>query len=299
MSKFTVMTFNIEGSDYERGDNNWAYTADLNAATIRRQDPDLIGFQELQEGNRAYYAEHLPGYAYELGPLVARENASGAGYHCAIYWRESRFEKLDAGSFFLNETPWVYALHWGVTQGRGVNYVWLRDRQTGLRLLHVNTHLPHDSEEGRVRAAELLLARLPAMHDDDLPTILTADFNTRAVPMRDEWLANVPDEYRARLDKAQHGYMWDNAVYRAFLSAGFKDSADGFLDPDDAHTNTIHGRRGADFPAIGWRIDWILLRDGASAAFSVHETRIIRDAAPPLYASDHYPVVSEVTLTPR
>lgn len=293
MSRFVVMTFNIEGSDYELGENNWAFTAPVNVQAIKNHNPDLIGFQELQEGNRAYYADHLPGYDYDLGPLVARENDSGSGYHCAIYWKSDRFEKLDAGGYFLNETPWVYALDWGVTQGRGINYVWLRDKLTGYVLLHVNTHLPHDSEDGRRNAARLILDRLPAMRRGDIPTIMTADFNTRAVPMRDEWLANVPEEYRQHFDKTERGYLWDNVVYRMFMDAGFKDSADGYLDVDDPNHNTIHGRRGSAFPPLAFRIDWILLMDG-TRRFQVHNTQIVKDEAPPLYPSDHYPVVSEV-----
>lgn len=296
MTAFKVMTFNIQGSDYELGENNWVFSAPVNTQAIRKQDPDLIGFQEFQEGNRAYYEEHLPGYTYELGPLVARENDSGSGYHCAIYWKTDRFEKLDAGGYFLNETPWVYALDWGVTQGRGVNYVWLRDKQTGDTLLHINTHLPHDSEEGRRNAAELILDRLPAMRRDNPPTIMTADFNTRAVPLRDEWLVNIPAAYQRIVNKAERGYLWENVVYQAFMDAGFTDSADGFLDPDDPNNNTIHNLQGDAFPAAGFRIDWILLKSG-SKSFKVHDTQIIKDAAPPLYPSDHYPVVSLVELT--
>lgn len=295
MSRFTIMTFNIQGSDYELGENNWEFSAPINTQTIKKYDPDLIGFQEFQEGNRAYYAEHLPGYEYELGPLVARENDSGSGYHCAIYWKPERFEKLDAGGYFLNETPWVYALDWGVTQGRGVNYVWLRDKRTDDTLLHINTHLPHDSEEGRRNAAKLMLERLPAMRRGDIPTIMTADYNTRAVPMRDEWLVNIPEEYQGRLNREERGYLWENAVYQAFTDAGFKDSAMGFLDPDDPNNSTIHGLRGDDFPAIGSRIDWILLMDGVKS-FHVHDTQIIKDAVPPVYPSDHYPVISSVEL---
>lgn len=293
MSTFKIMTFNIQGSDYDLGDNNWEYTYQLNVDTIKKYDPDLIGFQEHQDGNRATYAEHLPYYDYELGPMVARENDSGKGYYCAIYWRANRFEKLDQGYYFLNETPWVYALHWDVVQGRGINWVKLQDKQTGDVFIHMNTHLPHISETGRRNAAKLIVERTPSLAEGGFPVILTADFNTRAVPMRDEWLNNVPDDYRERLK--ERPYLWENVPYQTFMAGGFVDSGADFFDDNDPTIVTFHGRKGADYPRMGHRIDWILLRDGTKS-FNVNDTCIITDDAPPLYPSDHYPVMSEVVL---
>jgi len=295
----TIMTFNIKGSYYEDGENNWPFRAQLNVDTIRKANPDLIGFQEFQQGNLETYNERLPEYAYELGPLVARENDSGSGYHCAIYWRADRFEKQDQGYFFLNETPWVYALHWGVTQGRGVNWVRLQDKQTGCEFIHLNTHLAHDSEEARRKGAQLIVDRMPALVAGSLPMIATADYNTRAVPLREEWVQNweaqAPDEYRGLMSREERPYLWENVVYQTFTQAGFQDSAQGFIAEDDINQNTFHGMRGSAFPQVGARIDWILLRDG-SQGFTVHDTVIMRDEAPPLYPSDHYPVYAIVDL---
>lgn len=292
MTRFKVMSFNIQGSDYELGENNWEFTAQLNVETIQKYDPDVIGFQEFQDGNKATYDIHLPHYDFELGPLVARENDSGKGYHCAIYWRADRFEKLDQGYYFLNRTPWVYALHWDVVQGRGINWVRLREKTSGIVFVHMNTHLPHISERGRRNAAELIVERTPAIVGD-APAILTADFNTRSAPMRDEWLQNVPDESRDWI--ASHRYLWETVPYETFLAGGFRDTGVGFLDFDDPTTTTAHGLRGTDAPQIGHRIDWVLVRDGAQT-FSVHDSLIIKDAQPPLYPSDHYPVLSDLTL---
>lgn len=43
------------------------------------------------------------------------------------------------------------------------------------------------------------------------------------------------------------------------------------------------------------RCDWILTRDGA-CSFKVHSCEVLRDATPPIYPSDHYPVLAELTL---
>lgn len=80
MSPFKIMTFNLKGSYYEDGANNWPLRAQLNSDTINKFTPDLIGFQEVQQGNIDHYARTLNGYDYELGAETARENNSGSGY---------------------------------------------------------------------------------------------------------------------------------------------------------------------------------------------------------------------------
>jgi endonuclease/exonuclease/phosphatase family metal-dependent hydrolase len=294
MTALTVMTFNIKGSYYEDGVNNWPHRAGLNARLITAENPDLIGFQELQQGNLDTYAEHLPGYQYALGAETARENNSGHPYHCAIYWRESRFDLVKQGHFFLNETPEVYALHWGVTQGRTVNWVQLHDRLSGRHLLHVNTHLPHDSEPGRLNSARLIVNRLPALQHDVSTVIMTADFNARAHPLEPMWLARLPVEQRSAVEH-QPGWSNTNEVYRIFMDAGFHDAFIEAGHQDEPALNTFHGMMGQGFPQIGFRIDWILFKDNTDH-ITTQSARIITDAQPPIYPSDHYPVVAQLEL---
>ena len=67
MTFLRVMSFNVFlttlGEDeIEHPSDVWASRADLNARTIQRHDPDLIGFQDLDAGHRAIYAAELSGY---------------------------------------------------------------------------------------------------------------------------------------------------------------------------------------------------------------------------------------------
>ena len=69
-------------------------------------------------------------------------------------------------------------------------------------------------------------------------------------------------------------------------------------DPYESYTN--HGWRGYPFDRADdtpQRIDWIMLRDGASTLRAA-SCEIVRDAAPPVYPSDHYPVVVDVVVGP-
>ena len=87
--------------------------------------------------------------------------------------------------------------------------------------------------------------------------------------------------------------------YHLLRAYGF---ADTFLDAggeDSAATFTFHGFDGERYWAanhhMAGRIDWILTLDGASSV-QTKACVIVRDAEPPFYPSDHYPVVADLDL---
>lgn len=82
----------------------------------------------------------------------------------------------------------------------------------------LNTRLAHDSEEARRKGAELIVERVPALvADGNLPMIVTADFNTRAIPMRRDWYESLPEPIRTRYDEAVRDYLWKTVVHDLFL----------------------------------------------------------------------------------
>jgi endonuclease/exonuclease/phosphatase family metal-dependent hydrolase len=77
----------------------------------------------------------------------------------------------------------------------------------------------------------------------------------------------------------------EGEVHRLLAEAGYADTYRGPEQP------TVHGFRGAA-TRRRHRIDWILVR----GAVRVRSCRIVHDAEPPVYPSDHYPVVAELDL---
>ncbi len=180
------MTFNIRGAEHSDGVNKWENREDLNVEVIRKAAPHIIGFQEYQAGNQVTYDRHLLLYDYEIGPAFARESETRP-YHCAVYWLRDRFERVDGGAFYLSSTPDRYSLDWGIGHGRGVHWIVLRDDRDGTEFLFANTHLPHDSEEGRIRGARLITQQLRQISKNRLPVIIAADFNSRPTVFREGW----------------------------------------------------------------------------------------------------------------
>ncbi len=282
MHSIRVMTFNIRGSFHHWDDENrWEYRAVLNVATIRQHAPDLIGFQECQSGNMDAYREQLPEYQYVMGPKTGEEDFWD---YNPIFWKAERFALIDSGGFWLSRTPDHWSKDWGTDDAHGVTWVKLRCTRTNRVFLHLNTHFELISEQSRVESCRLILQKVGELQEEDLPVLLTGDFNSNP------W---VPD-YGMVAETT-----FTNASYHLFLDNGFTDTYIAAGNEDSIASNTYHGFERVQYSALhahmAWRIDWILTRGGRPPLQTVSCT-IVRDAAPPLYPSDHYPVLAELLL---
>ena len=263
------MSFNVRGSFRDRGTPNaWPERAALNVEAIRRCAPDVIGFQELQGGNLETYGETLPRYDHVLGPEYG--NLERPNYN-AIFFDPTRLRLLDAGGFWLSETPERYSSSWGSRVVRSANWAYLES--SGLSLVHLNTHLDHVSSLARREGSRLILRKITEFlrrYGEDTPVVVTGDFNCRP----------------------------GTPTYHNFVDGGFVDTffVAGHADGGSAHT--FHAFKGALYrdarPGLGpRRIDWILLRDPRGRLRPVSHS-IARDHAGETYPSDHYPVLADL-----
>ncbi len=112
----------------------------------------------------------------------------------------------------------------------------------------------------------------------NVPIFLTGDFNNHP------WL---PDQ------------GWTDTAHRAFLEGGFVDTYRTAGGDENASDYTYHAYYGAVIPPgkveDPWRMDWVLVHPGR-VQIHVRSHTILRDAQPPLYPSDHYPVVGEISV---
>lgn len=264
MHTFRVMTFNIRGSVVDDGDNSWEFRSKLNIDTIRKYVPDIIGFQEMQEGNWADYQEHLPDYERLRGPKYGSEPFC----YPSIFWDPERYEIIEHGQFWLSETPEKHSSSWNTRCIRSA--AWIRFRIKSLEntaFIFLNTHLDHVSEQARIEGARLIIRMVETITTEGQPVIITADFNCNP----------GSDTYEAFLDS---GYA------DTFLSSGNKDDKNAF---------TFHEFKGVRHSEYA-RIDWILTRS-ESALIRSEKVIIIRDADEPVYPSDHYPVTADLVMS--
>ena len=263
MNAFRVMSFNIRGSHSTKdGVNAWANRAALNVKTIRSYSPDLIGFQELEEGNLKEYQVHFSDYGYVLGPSYGNREPFE---YPAVFWKASRFDHVASGGVWLSKTPQRYSRGWDAAVVRSATWVKLRIAGSDNLLLHVNTHLDHEGAVARTEGAKVVVGQI-AQHETDVSAVVvTGDFNSSP----------------------------DSPGYHLFTERWFSDAyVAGGRRPGEA-SSTFHAFKGDDHHTV--RMDWILFKAG-QCSIRAKSHLIVTDHKAPLYPSDHYPVVADLEI---
>lgn len=210
-----VMTFNLRRDAESDGDHRWANRRDAVAALVREHAPHLLGTQEGLPHMLRDLDERLPGYERVGGC----RRGDGSDEACAVFYDATRLALVAWGDLWLSDTPGEPGSRsWGNRLPRIVTWATFRDLATGQELSCANTHLDHESEEARVRAARLLAQRVPG-------ALLMGDFN-----------AAPGDE-----------------VHRTLLEAGWVDAHDAH-EVESGPVGTFHGFTGV----TRGRIDWVL-----------------------------------------
>ena len=279
----SVMSFNIAGAyDEDEGVNAWtAQRAALNVRTIQKYAPDLIGFQEFHPPHQETYKTAFPQFHCILGPPTDEEDLQD---YNPIYWNPARLALLDSGGFYLTRTPERWSRDWDSVYVRAATWGRFQDLETDVPFLFLNTHFDHIGEQARVHGVEVLLEQLQGLVKG-LPVILAGDFNCNAY--QPPGLEDVETTFTA-------------ASHRLLTEQGFRDTFFGAGHHDSLESNTHHNYDGKNYDPRGshtaWRIDWILLRDSDTYAISTRRFEIVRYAEPPIYPSDHYPIVAELSF---
>lgn len=252
-----VMSFNLRFASAGEP-NSWARRRPVMAELLRREQPSVLATQEGVYHQLQDIARDLPERYDWIG--VGREGGS-RGEFMAVFFDARRLRPLEFDHFWLSDTPALAgSKSWGNHIPRMVTWVRFLDQRTGAELVVVNTHLDAESEDARVRGAELIRDRIAAF-DQDVPVLLAGDFN-------------VPAGSSATYDilTADMADTWTSARRRSPVFA------------------TWHGYR--PLRPEGARIDWILAR-GRVTVDSVAINTFARDAQ---FPSDHLPVQALVSL---
>ena len=250
-----VMSFNIRFGAADDGKNSWPHRRYLVLETIQMFGPDLLGAQEVLGFQVEFLQKNLKGYGFHG---VGREDGKAKGEFVPIFYRLDRFALLDAGHFWLSETPKLAGSRsWDAALPRMLSWVILRDRQgKGRPFAFANAHFDHRGSQARLESAKLIGRWAESV---EMPVILAGDFNA----------GEGSDPY--------------NALMRAKGLASFVDSYRAIHPEKNPREGTFShwiGRR------EGKRIDWIL----HSAKFLTLNASINYTNEEGRYPSDHYPV---------
>lgn len=266
--ELVVATYNVRFDTDADLEHRWSARRDRAGEQIRALGADVIGLQEVLAGQLDDLVARLPGMEHEG---VGRDDGARGGELAPLFYRASRFTRVDGGTFWLSPTPdrprGRFELKpWGTWQNRIATWLVLRDRTTGRRLLAINTHFDHFSPLARRESARMLVefaARHPA---DD--TVVVGDINART----------------------------DSEPYR-ILAAALRDAATAEAVERPASGTSVTMWRALGAPHH--HIDHVF----ASASLRPHTYQVIdrrfHYSGEDLYPSDHLPVRARLCVRPR
>jgi endonuclease/exonuclease/phosphatase family metal-dependent hydrolase len=174
-SSFNMMTYNIRMNTPDDGQNAWPLRKDKVMGLIRFHQADIFGVQEALLVQMNDLKAGLPEFD-SFG--VGRDDGKEAGEFMTIFFRKSRFEKLDAGTFWLNESTEKPGLGWDALCNRTCTWIKFKDKATKKVFYHFNTHFDHRGQVARLESAKLILKFMATINKGDLPMLLTGDFNS-------------------------------------------------------------------------------------------------------------------------
>lgn len=181
-----VATYNIRRSG-DKEMRAWPVRLPKIKEVIEKRGFELIGFQEVFPAQLKDLKGALEGWScFGRGRFKnGRDEAS------PIFWKDCRFEKLDAGQFWLSETPDAEgSKSWDSSFPRITTWVKLRDKTTGKEFFYFNCHLDHAGIKARCESAKLILSKIGELAGKS-PVIFGGDLND----------AIVDDDLRIRIRK--------------------------------------------------------------------------------------------------
>lgn len=171
-----VISFNVRVGSASDGVNSWEKRRIAAVNLLYKENPVVFGVQEALQAQLVYLRQQLPAYK-DVG--VGREDGRNTGEHMSIFFNTQRVELSKWGTFWLSETPDVPSKGWGEEYYRSVTWAFFKDLSSSTRFLYVNTHGPLNNA-ANAQAMTLLAKKISEMNTENLPVILTADFNIAA-----------------------------------------------------------------------------------------------------------------------
>ena len=172
----TIASFNIRYPNPDDGENFFPHRLPHILEKIQKEQPDIIGFQELMPAPFEALQKGLPGYSF-VGDCRDAERKDESN---RIAFRSDRFEAEKWGQFWLSPTPDVPGSRYEQQSicPRICTWVFLKETVTGKELLAVNTHLDHEQEYARMKGLEQIFRTIPEIRGKkDVPVLITGDFN--------------------------------------------------------------------------------------------------------------------------
>ena len=265
-NELSVISFNIRvmgGLSELINPNSWSRRRSATPAMIKDYCPDIFGVQEALSDQLTYVGDNLTNYSYvgvgredgkEISEITDREES---GEIMAIFYNTSKIKLLEWGTYWLSETPEEPSISWEADYKRTMTWARMETKYSGRKFFYVNTHLDNHSGTAREEGLKLIVNKIAEMNTDNLPVVLTGDFNVTP----------------------------DNSVLGVLVDAEMLDARTTAEETDELATFNGFGDEEERV------IDYIYYRGFSSCP--EYET-IVKQYENIQYISDHYPIVARL-----
>lgn len=210
------------------GRNTFAARCEYLKARIRKEDPDIMGFQETQPHMIAWLKENLPEY-YFMGN--GREK-DFSGETMLLGIKKDKFELWGFETFWLSPTPYVPGSRYAKQSDcpRTCAVALLRCDEFDFPFRVYTTHLDHESDEARQLGMAAIVERIKADNAKiAAPCILMGDMNAFPGTIVFDPLKEIDTmrDTTENVGNTFHGFgTWAETtkIDYIFVTAPFKDS---------------------------------------------------------------------------
>ena len=172
------VTFNIRTEAQDDGVNRFYFRRGLILDRIEKEQPDIIGFQELKQEMFSYMKSHLLMLGYTL--VGCGRGADYKNEHNPIAFKTDKYELIGLDVSWLSETPYTPGSRYPVQSScpRIITHAILKAEDEDTPFHVFNTHLDHREQDARVRGAKRVLEHIDhCLENAPFPVILCGDFN--------------------------------------------------------------------------------------------------------------------------
>ena len=283
-SELTVMSYNLRFFSNSRG---WeGRDPSLTMSTVLKTDPDVVGFQEVNQKSLGGWDDHFPMLTSNGYSQVRGEDSQEAHFiRQDLFYKTQKFTELESGTVFFK--PTAEGLHVPNLEhadesldhhgklGRSCTYVALRDKTTGAEYLLVDVHL-HYGGTGAGHEEDDKLRRY------EIRTLLSW-LETKSYPNQIVF-GDMNSHYQGTGQGAVN--------MKVYTDAGFEISAE---------TATVKGDTGGTLAITGrtiraeWTFDYIMTRGDLQASYyTVVDNPVDANGS---YPSDHIPILAKIVCT--
>jgi len=170
-----VITYNIRLNTPSDGENAWPKRSDQVIALLQFHQPDIFGLQEA-------LIDQIDDIQSKMSKMkwigVGRDDGKKKGEYSPIFYDAEKYQPVKQGNFWLSETPTNPSLGWDAKYNRVCTWAIFETDKKERKFLVLNTHFDNEGSKARVESAKLILKKIKELNTENLPIILTGDFNT-------------------------------------------------------------------------------------------------------------------------